>query len=119
MDLNKAVIQALLQLGIKLLGLAIPWLGTLLGGPLGWLAGFAISWLSGLVYDLVARYARLKAVDAAVEKQVADAKTATDALKLVQSNAQATAQEREKALADFKAAVRALTKFDGLHKDSN
>jgi len=119
MDLNKAVIQALLQLGIKLLGLAIPWLGILLGGPLGWLAGFAISWLTGVVYDLVARYARLTAIDSVVEKQVTAAKNATDALKAVQTNAQATAQEREKALADFKVAVRALTKFDGLHKDSN
>lgn len=103
MDLNSLALQAL----ILLLKYAIPMIGSLIGGPLGWLAGIALNYLSGLLVKLVEQLARLHAVDVLVAPQVAAAKASTAALL-----AATTPEAKEKALADFKAAHRALGHFD-------
>lgn len=109
--MSNDLIKALLSLGIQLLGKFIPFLGTFLAGPFGFIAGWAISYLSGVLYDWIAQMARFAAIDSQAHKDLTEAKVASEELNKVQTNPQATKEEHEKALAEFAARVRTLGKF--------
>jgi len=111
-DPKKEIIKLLLQLGISLLGKFIPWLATLTGLPvIGWVIGLAVSYLAGVLAKMVDTWLRYKAIDAQIEKEVAEAKAATEKLKVVQANPNATKEERDKSLEEFRLAVWNLTKY--------
>ncbi len=106
-------VKTVLDLAIRLLSLFIPWLGGLLHLPvIGWFVRLAISYLTGLLARLIARKIDFGIIDAQVEKQVQDAKAKTDALKIVHDTPGATDAQKQKALDDFKNAMRKLTHLD-------
>ena len=109
--MTDTLIKFLLTSGIQLLGKFIPFLGTFLAGPFGFIAGWAISYLSGILYDWIARMARFAAIDSQAYKDLGDAKIAAQELKSVQLNTEATKEDHAKAIADFAARVSVLGKF--------
>jgi hypothetical protein len=109
--MSKELIKILLGIGIQLLGKLIPFLGTFLAGPLGFVAGVAISYLSGILYDWIEKMARFAAIDSQAMKDLNLAKAASEALVDVQTNTLATKEEHVKALADFATRVGVLGKF--------
>lgn len=109
--MSNELIKALLSIGIQLLGKFIPFLGTFLAGPFGFIAGWAISYLSGVLYDWIEQMARFAAIDSQAQKDLTEAKAAKDALAVVQSNPETTKEQRAKAISDFAARVALLGKF--------
>jgi hypothetical protein len=108
MDWKKELTKIILGLGITVVKALIPWLGTLLGGPLGFVASWAAGYLAGLLYDLVERYARFAAIDSEVLGQVQVAKTETAAFKAVQDNPASTPEVKNAAKEKLRLALIAL-----------
>jgi uncharacterized membrane protein YbaN (DUF454 family) len=108
---SDTIIKALLSLGINILGKFIPFLGSFLAGPFGFIAGWVISYLSGVLYDWIAQMARFAKIDSQAHKDLADATAAGQALKAAQNNPSLTKEEHAKALSDFAIRVRTLGKF--------
>lgn len=109
---GKAIIKALLSLGISLLGKFIPFLATLTGMPvIGWIIGLGVSYLSGVLYKMIETWARYNAIDNAVSKEVTEAQKKTEELKIIQNDPTATEADRAKKLEEFRLAVRNLTKY--------
>lgn len=109
--MTQASVKAFLSFLIQLLAKLVPGLSGLLGGPLGWLIGIGLSWLAAILYNLIERLARFAKIDAEISAQITEAKNATDALKQVQKDPDATPEQRAKGLADFTNAVRSLGHF--------
>jgi hypothetical protein len=108
MDWKKELTKAILGLGISVLKYLIPWLGSLLGGPLGIVAGWAVSYLTGLLYDMVERYMRLAAIDNEVKKQIEIAKEETKNFEAIQKNNEATIEEKSVAKEKLRLALITL-----------
>lgn len=102
MDWKAALTKALLQLGIGLLSKFVPFLGTLLGGPLGWIAGWLLGKATDLLYQLVEQYLKFKEIDREVAKDLDAARIATEELK------KSTEADKSEAMEKFKLAVRDL-----------
>lgn len=105
------IIKALLSLGIQGLTMLIPFIGSLAGGPFGFLVGWAISWLSGMLVDWIGRLARYNAIDADIAAKKTTLVTAQQKLAAAQVSATATKEDHAKAIADFMAAASAFGQF--------
>ena len=58
------ILKALLTWGVQLIGKSLlPWLGSLMGGPFGFLVSWGISYFTSLLYDMVERLARFGEID--------------------------------------------------------
>lgn len=108
MDWKSALTKLLLQLGIGLLTKFVPFLGTLLGGPLGWLAGWLLGKATDWLYTLIERYLKFKEIDREVAARLITAKIATDALNALEGKKDVPAQEKNAAMEAFRNAVRDL-----------
>lgn len=107
-------IKTLLDLVISILTLFIPWLGGVIHLPvIGWISHMAIGYLTGLLAKLITRQIDNGVINHDVAQQVADAKAKTQTLKVVQTTPGATLAEKQKALAEFKDALRKLSRFNG------
>ena len=109
---KKAVIQALLSLGIALLGKVIPVLAGVTATPIiGWLVGLLTSYLSGVLSEMITTWARYREIDAQVNKEVEEAGLATQNLDVVQKDPNASEADRAKALEKFRLSMAALTRY--------
>lgn len=108
------IIKALLSLGIKGLSMLIPFIGTLAGGPFGFLVSWAISYLSGLLVKWIAQVAAYNAVDADLAAKKAPLVAAQQALAAAQASPTTTKEEHAKAIADFMAAASNFSQW--MHK---
>lgn len=111
MDWKKELSKVLLSLGIVVLKKLIPWLGTLLGGPLGFIASFAIGYLTDILYDMVERYMRFAAIDNEVKKQIEIAKEETKNFEAVQKNNEASVEEKTVAKEKLRVALVTLSRI--------
>lgn len=111
MDLKAELHKVLLSLGIAVLKKLIPWLGTLLGGPLGFIASFAIGYLTDILYDMVERYMRFSAIDKEIKAQVENAKQETQNFKAVQNNPEASIEEKSVAKEKLRASLIVLSRI--------
>lgn len=102
MDWKQAITKILLELGIGLLSKFVPFLGTLLGGPLGWIAGWLLGKATDVLYTLVEQYLKFKEIDREVQTKLDAAKLATGVLK------NSSKENRADALQKFKDSVRDL-----------
>jgi hypothetical protein len=105
------LIKMLLSLGVQLLGLLVPALGSLVGGPLGWLFGLLLNWMSGKLYAWLAQLAVANGIDAEIAPLVVAAKASTSALLAEQKKPNATEAEHAAALKAFQDAHAALSHF--------
>lgn len=108
MDWKAAITKLILQVGIGLLSKFVPFLGTLLGGPLGWLAGWVLGKATDALYLLIDRYLKFKDIEHEVAARLITAKLATDALKVLEVKTDVSKDEKDAALAAFRLAVRDL-----------
>lgn len=121
MDMNAvilAVVKLLIDWAIKAIGASIlPWLGTLLGGPFGWLVGIGISLLTKFVAQLIYWKVKFFQTDVKWEARADDLTAKAAALLEAQKDKNATPEDRAKKLADAIAAARALTDYDFLQSN--
>lgn len=99
---KEALTKLILQLGIGLLSKFVPFLGTLLGGPLGWIAGWLLGKATDLLYTMVERYLKFKQIDRDIQMKLDAAKLATGVLR------NSSVENRTDALQKFKDSVRDL-----------
>lgn len=113
---TKDLLGSILKIGINLLIKALPFIGSLIGGPLGWIAGFIVSELAGSLIKLVDEAIRLGVVDKAVRAEVETlAKASSDYFALVdkiQKGETVTEEEKAAARKALKDATKNLIHFD-------
>lgn len=103
--------RGLVDLGIRLLTLAIPWLGGLIGLPVvGWVVSLGLGYLLNLLKGLIEKKRDFEDIDAKINLQVDDAKAKTEALKIVQNDLGASDEQKQKTWTEFKDAMRKLTR---------
>lgn len=100
-DAWRQVIKVLLQVGVQLLGKLIPFLGTFLGGPLGFIASWLIGLATDALYDWLDRLATFAEIDNDVREKLPIAREARDKLRKIQKDPLATEEDLEKARQDF------------------
>lgn len=108
MELKDFLKLLISRLAIYILPKLIPWLAGFMGGPLGWIIGIVVTWLSGKLADAIAIWVKYKQIDAQVQKEVDAAKVASDALVQIQKDPNATKEQHDKAIQDFRNAYRDL-----------
>lgn len=111
MELKDFLKVLISRLAIYLLPKLIPWLAGFMGGPLGWLIGILVGWLSGKLADAIAIWVKYRQIDAQAQKEIDAAKAASEALTKVQQDPNATKEQHEKAIKDFRDAYRNLIRI--------